>query len=53
MDIATFLLGIVLVYFGRKQEITGAGLPMVVGGACFILFGAVWVLAKRFNVFPQ
>ena len=53
MDIATFLVGIVLVYIGRKQEVTGAGLPLIVGGACIILFGAVWVLAKRFDVFPQ
>jgi hypothetical protein len=51
MDFVTFFIGVVVLWMGSRQEAEGAGLPMIVGGACLTVFGIVWVLAKRFNVF--
>ena len=53
MDIVTLLVGLVIVYFGRRCETEGAGLPLVVGGWCIAVFGVVWILAARTHVFPE
>jgi hypothetical protein len=48
MDLVTLIVGVVVVYIGMKQEISGAGLPLIIGGACLALFGAVWFYSNHF-----
>jgi hypothetical protein len=49
MDLATIIVGIVIVVLGVRQETSGAGLPLIVAGACMALFGMVWFLGNHFN----
>jgi hypothetical protein len=51
MDLATVFIGAAVLWIGYRSEAEGAGLPLMVGGGCVLIFGIVWVLAERFNVF--
>jgi hypothetical protein len=51
MELVTVAVGIVILIAGVRQETSGAGLPLIVAGACLTLFGVAWFLGNRFEMF--
>lgn len=51
MELVTIAVGLVLLWLGIRQEMGGAGLPLIVAGACMTLFGIAWFLGNWFSVF--
>jgi hypothetical protein len=51
MELGVFIMGVLFLVMGVKAKDTGAGLPLIVGGACLALFGAVWFLAVHFSAY--
>jgi len=53
MDIVTLLVSIAVFFFGRRQEVEGAGMPLMAAGVFGIIFGVIWVLASRTHILPE
>jgi hypothetical protein len=51
MPLGLILVGALICWGGWKARDTGAGVPLLVGGACLALFGIVWYWAERSSAY--
>jgi hypothetical protein len=47
MPLGFLIVGVLILWVGWKARDTGAGVPLLVGGACLALFAVVWYWAER------